>query len=45
MDITCIPMARGIVYLAAVIDWFSRGIVAATPTRALSSPAASLPAC
>ena len=24
MDITCVPMARGFVYLAAVIDWFSR---------------------
>ena len=24
MDITYIPMARGFVYLAAVIDWFSR---------------------
>src|SRR5664279_3751303 len=25
MDITYIPMARGLVYLAAVVDWFSRG--------------------
>ena len=24
MDLTYIPMARGFVYLAAVIDWFSR---------------------
>ncbi len=24
MDITYIPMARGFVYLAAVVDWFSR---------------------
>ena len=24
MDITYIPMARGFVYLAAVLDWFSR---------------------
>jgi transposase InsO family protein len=24
MDITSIPMARGFVYLAAVVDWFSR---------------------
>lgn len=28
MDITYIPMARGFVYLAAVIDWFSRKILA-----------------
>jgi putative transposase len=26
MDITYIPMARGFVYLAAVIDWFSRRV-------------------
>ena len=29
MDITYIPMARGFVYLAAVVDWCARGI--ATP--------------
>jgi putative transposase len=23
-DITCLPMARGFVYLVAVIDWYSR---------------------
>lgn len=28
MDITYIPMARGFAYLAAVIDWFSRKILA-----------------
>ena len=28
MDITYIPMARGFVYLAAVIDWFSRKALA-----------------
>ena len=28
MDITYIPMARGIVYLAAVVDWFSRRVLA-----------------
>jgi putative transposase len=28
MDITYIPMARGFVYLAAVVDWFSRGVLA-----------------
>jgi len=28
MDITYIPMARGCVYLAAVMDWFSRKVLA-----------------
>ena len=28
MDITYIPMAKGFVYLAAVIDWFSRKVLA-----------------
>ena len=28
MDITYIPMARGFVYLAVVIDWFSRRVLA-----------------
>jgi putative transposase len=28
MDITYVPMARGFVYLAAVIDWFSRRVLA-----------------
>ncbi len=28
IDITYIPMARGFVYLAAVVDWFSRKILA-----------------
>src|ERR1039457_4196612 len=28
MDITYIPMARGLVYLAAVVDWFSRRVLA-----------------
>ncbi|MBP1181416.1 putative transposase [Methylobacterium sp. PvR107] len=27
MDITYVPMARGFVYLAAVIDWFSRPVL------------------
>jgi len=27
MDITCIPMARGFVYLAVVLDWFSRRVL------------------
>ena len=28
MDITYIPMARGFVYLAVVVDWFSRRVLA-----------------
>ena len=28
MDITYIPMARGFIYLAAVIDWFTRRVLA-----------------
>lgn len=28
MDITFVPMARGFVYLAAVVDWFSRCVLA-----------------
>jgi len=28
MDITYIPMARGFVYLSAVVDWFSRKVLA-----------------
>ena len=28
MDITYVPLARGFVYLAAVIDWFSRKVLA-----------------
>ena len=28
MDITYIPMARGFVYLAAVLDWYSRRVLA-----------------
>jgi putative transposase len=28
MDLTSIPMARGFVYLAAVVDWFSRRVLA-----------------
>ena len=27
MDITCIPMARGFIYLAAVLDWFTRRVL------------------
>ena len=28
MDITCIPMAKGFVYLAAVIDWYNQRVLA-----------------
>ena len=28
MDITYIPMARGFIYLAAVVDWFTRRVLA-----------------
>ena len=28
MDITYVPMARGFVYLAAMVDWFSRRLLA-----------------
>lgn len=28
MDITYVPMARGVVYLVAVVDWFSRKVLA-----------------
>ena len=28
MDITCIPMARGFIYLVAVLDWFTRRVLA-----------------
>ena len=28
MDITYVPMARGFVYLVAVVDWFSRKVLA-----------------
>ena len=27
MDITYIPMARGFVYLAAVVDWYTRRVL------------------
>jgi putative transposase len=28
MDITYVPMARGFIYLAAVVDWISRKVAA-----------------
>ncbi len=37
MDITYVPMARGFVYLAAVIDWFSRKVLAWRLSIALSA--------
>jgi putative transposase len=42
LDTSYIPMARGFVYLTAVVDWVSRKVLAhlrsSTPTRAASSP-------
>jgi putative transposase len=35
MDITYIPMARGFVYLTAVVDWFSRRVLAWRPSITL----------
>jgi len=37
MDITYIPMARGFVYLAAVVDWFSRRVLAWRPSITLET--------
>ena len=34
MDITYIPMARGFVYLAVVLDWFSRRVLRGERRRA-----------
>jgi hypothetical protein len=31
MDITYVPMARGFIYLAAVMDWFSRRVAQRRP--------------
>ncbi len=38
MDITYIPMARGFVYLAAVVDWFSRRVLSAIGSRSRWRP-------
>src|SRR6202008_2722958 len=38
MDITYIPMARGFVYLAVVLDWFSRRVLSWRLSRALEAP-------
>jgi putative transposase len=43
MDLTYIPMARGFIYLAAVVDWFSRRVLSwkvSTTMDALFSPEA-----
>jgi putative transposase len=37
MDITDVPMARGFVYLAAVVDWFSRKVLSWRLSIALSA--------
>ncbi len=42
MDITYIPMARGFVYLAAVVDWFSRRDLAHSQNRGLRSGSSRL---
>ena len=41
MDITYIPMARGFVYLAAVMDWFSRRVLAWKLSITLETDSAS----
>jgi putative transposase len=41
MDITYIPMARGFVYLAAVVDWFSRRVLAWRVSITLEATSAS----
>ena len=38
MDITYIPMARGFVYLAAVVDWFSRRVLGLSACRSRWRP-------
>ena len=38
MDITYIPMARGFVYLAAIIDWHSREVLALAACRSRWTP-------
>ena len=41
MDITYIPMARGFVYLAAVVDWFSRRVLAHRVSITMDTASAS----
>jgi putative transposase len=38
MDITYIPMARGFVYLAAVLDWFSRRVLSWRVSITMEAP-------
>ena len=38
MDITYLPMARGWVYLAAVVDWASRRVLSRAPRRFVWNP-------
>jgi putative transposase len=45
MDITYIPMARGFAYLAAVIDWFSRKVLAWKLSIALDVTVVWTPPC
>ena len=40
-DITYIPMARGFVYLVAVIDWYSRRVLAWRLSNTLERPSSS----
>ena len=48
-DVTYIPMALGFMYLVAVMDWYSRKVLAwrlsNTPTKAASSPVTRSPIC
>jgi putative transposase len=41
MDITYIPMARGFVYLCAVVDWFSRRVLSWRLSITMRRPSAS----
>ena len=41
MDITYVPMARGFVYLTAVVDWFSRRVLSWRVSITLEGPFAS----
>ena len=45
MDITYIPMARGFVYLAVVLDWFSRRVLSWRLSSDLSRDAALFLQC
>ena len=43
MDITYIPMARGLVYLTVVLDWVSRRVLAWRVSITLEGASASRP--